>query len=38
MDAILIFVTILKKQNINFNFKFSTNSIKNIPQSFTFFD
>jgi hypothetical protein len=38
MDAILNLAAILKKQNINFNFKFINNSIQNIPQSFSFLD
>jgi hypothetical protein len=38
MDAILNLAAILKNQNINFNFKFITNSIKNIPQSLSFLD
>jgi hypothetical protein len=38
MDANLNLAAILKNQNINFNFKFITDSIKNIPHSFSFLD
>jgi hypothetical protein len=38
MDAILNLAAVLKNKNIKFKFKLITNSIKNIPQSFSFLD